>query len=57
MTPGWKLACWIVAMVLLVLEALAASPLKAPGVPLRVRVGALGLALFILPFAWDAGSA
>lgn len=50
MTPGWKLACWIIGMALMVIQAVRLRRLP-------VEPGWLGLAVFVLPFAWDAASA
>lgn len=54
MTPGWKLTLFAVAIALLVIEAI--SPRVRPLSKIPVNLGWLGLALFVLPFAWDAGS-
>jgi hypothetical protein len=53
MTPGWRLVCYIVAIVLFLWQAWVAE-----GDPVKkyIAPGWVGLAFFALPLAWDAGS-
>ena len=52
MEPVLKGIVWLVAIVLLALIAFVPAAL-----PHRVRLYALSLALFIVPFCWDAFAA
>ena len=54
MSNGWKLAFWIVAATLAVVEAVRGRVWDSPRVP---DLFAVGFAAFVVPFAWDAGSA
>jgi hypothetical protein len=53
MTPGWKLTFWIAAAALAFVEGVRGN--FSVRVPLNL--GWLALAVFVVPFAWDAGNA